>query len=182
MENEGRIYYQSFNTYLGDIWIGFTSKGLARLDFSINKEQFEKELTKNYRQIKEYTGKNSDYVDGIKMYLEKQIKSFDFPLDLKGTEFQRKVWQELLKIPYGEVKSYKDIALAIGSNKGFRAVGMANNRNPVAIVVPCHRVIGANGELVGYGGGIETKIKLLKLEGLNISERDSNGRKLYFVV
>lgn len=91
------------------------------------------------------------------------------------------VWHELLKIPYGEVRSYKDIAIAVGRNKGFRAIGMANNRNPISIVVPCHRVIGSNGELVGYGGGIETKVKLLKLEGLDIIEKERNGNKLYFI-
>lgn len=182
MKNNGKVYYQSFDTYLGPIWIGFTSKGLAKLDFSINKEQFRKELEKKFNQIEEYKGNNIDYIKQINMYLEKQIKDFDLPLDLKGTQFQKHVWEELLKIPYGEVRSYKDVALAVGKDKGFRAVGMANNRNPVAIVIPCHRVIGANRELVGYGGGIEIKVKLLRLEGLNITEREVKGKKLFFVV
>lgn len=82
-----------------------------------------------------------------------------------GTPFQRKVWQELLNIPYGEVRSYKDIARAIGMPKAVRAVGGANNKNPISIIVPCHRVIGSNGALVGYGGGLDKKEYLLKLEG-----------------
>ena len=91
-------------------------------------------------------------------------KSFDLPLKPEGTEFQKKVWNALLDIPYGETRSYKDIAVAIGNPKACRAVGMANNRNPISIIIPCHRVIGANGSLVGYGGGLPIKIELLNLE------------------
>lgn len=89
---------------------------------------------------------------------------FDFPFRLQGTPFQEKVWQALRQIPYGETRSYKDIAEAIGHPKAFRAVGMANNANPIFIAIPCHRVIGANGSLVGYGGGLEMKKALLELE------------------
>lgn len=181
MKNNRKIYYESFQTNLGELYIGFTKDGLAKLDFSISKDQFIKELKKNFDNIVKFQGASSDYSKQINMYLEKKIKSFDLPLDLIGTHFQKQVWQELLKIPYGEVRSYKDIAIAIGRDKGFRAVGMANNRNPVSIVVPCHRVIGSNGELVGYGGGIEAKVKLLKLEGLSIIEKKHNGKKLFFV-
>ena len=91
-------------------------------------------------------------------------KSFDLPLNPRGTVFQQQVWKALYDIPYGETRSYKQIAESIGNPKAVRAVGMANNRNPILIVVPCHRVIGANGKLVGYGAGIEKKEFLLKLE------------------
>lgn len=91
-------------------------------------------------------------------------RSFDFPFRLQGTEFQQKVWAALREIPYGETRSYKDIAVAIGHPKAFRAVGMANNANPIFIAIPCHRVIGANGSLVGYGGGLAMKKALLELE------------------
>ena len=84
---------------------------------------------------------------------------------MRGTAFQKQVWKALLEIPYGETRSYKQIAEAIGNPKAMRAVGMANNRNPLLIVVPCHRVIGANGKMVGYGEGIEMKEFLLRLEG-----------------
>ena len=91
-------------------------------------------------------------------------KTFDFPYRLQGTAFQKKVWAALEKIPYGETRSYKDIAEAVGSPKAFRAVGMANHANPIFIAVPCHRVIGSKGALVGYGGGLEMKKALLELE------------------
>ncbi len=97
-------------------------------------------------------------------YFAGSRKEFDIPLKLYGTEFQIKVWKALEVIPYGETKSYKDIAICIDNPKGCRAVGLANNRNPIPIIIPCHRVIGANGKLVGYGGGIDKKIFLLELE------------------
>lgn len=97
-------------------------------------------------------------------YLHGQRREFDLPLKPQGTPFQRKVWTALQEIPYGQVRSYRDIALASDCPKGFRAVGMANNRNPIPIIIPCHRVIGANGSLVGYAGGLELKQALLALE------------------
>ena len=91
-------------------------------------------------------------------------REFSLPLSLHGTEFQIKDWKALQEIPYGETRSYKQIAERIGSPKAFRAVGMANNKNRIAIIIPCHRVIGADGSLVGYGGGMDKKIWLLELE------------------
>ena len=91
-------------------------------------------------------------------------KVFDLPLKFSGTKFQERVWNALLKIPYGETRTYKDIAAAIGNNKASRAVGMANNKNNIIILIPCHRVIGSNGKLVGYAGGLEMKEYLLNLE------------------
>lgn len=97
-------------------------------------------------------------------YFDKKRKTFDLPLNPKGTEFMLKVYNELLKIPYGETKCYKEIALSINNPNASRAVGMANNKNPIPIIIPCHRVIGKNGKLVGYGGGLEIKKFLLELE------------------
>lgn len=94
-------------------------------------------------------------------------KAFDFPYRLHGTPFQEKVWAALQEIPYGETRSYKDIAKAIGQPNAYRAVGMANHANPIFLVIPCHRVIGANGSLVGYGGGLAVKKALLELEQAN---------------
>lgn len=102
----------------------------------------------------------------LEEYMAGKRREFDLPLKPEGTEFQKKVWNALLAIPYGETRSYKDIAVSIGSPKAFRAVGSANNRNPISIIIPCHRVIGANGSLVGYGGGLPIKIELLNLEGV----------------
>lgn len=114
------------------------------------------------------TGRSNDISDltyaQIDEYLKGNRKSFTFPYKMIGTDFQIKVWQELTKIPYGQTRSYKDIAIAIGNEKACRAVGLANNKNPLFIVVPCHRVIGSNGKLVGYAGGMEMKKKLLEME------------------
>jgi methylated-DNA-[protein]-cysteine S-methyltransferase len=99
-------------------------------------------------------------------YFKKDRQEFDLPLVLHGTDFQVKVWKALQKIPYGQTRSYGELAAMIGNPKACRAVGMANNRNPIAIIVPCHRVIGHDGSLTGYGGGLELKQKLLDLEKL----------------
>lgn len=99
-------------------------------------------------------------------YFAGQRQKFELALDFEGTEFQQKVWQALLSIPFGETRSYKDIAEQIGNVKAVRAVGAANGKNPISIIAPCHRVVGANGKLVGFAGGLENKDILLKIEKL----------------
>ena len=101
-------------------------------------------------------------------YMAGELKVFDLPLAPEGTAFQMKVWAALRNIPYGGTASYKDVAAKIGNPKATRAVGMANNRNPIPIMIPCHRVIGADGSLVGFGGGLELKRKLLRIESRNV--------------
>jgi O-6-methylguanine DNA methyltransferase len=101
----------------------------------------------------------------LRAYFAGQLRRFELPLDLRGTDFQLRVWRELERIPYGETRSYLEIAEAIGAPRAVRAVGAANGANPIPIVVPCHRVIGASGKLVGYGGGLPLKKRLLQLEG-----------------
>jgi methylated-DNA-[protein]-cysteine S-methyltransferase len=105
-----------------------------------------------------------DAVDQLDAYFAGKLTDFDLELDLRGTEFQQGVWKALLTIPYGETRSYGEIAEQIGAPGSARAVGLANGRNPIAIVVPCHRVIGSGGSLTGYGGGLERKRTLLELE------------------
>ena len=100
----------------------------------------------------------------LRLYFAGELQIFDLPLELVGTEFQKKVWAALVTIPYGETRSYTEIAAQIGAPRAVRAVGAANGRNPIPIVVPCHRVIGASGSLVGFGGGLEWKRLLLDLE------------------
>jgi len=100
----------------------------------------------------------------LEEYFDGTRRDFDLPISPVGTDFQMAVWKELLVIPYGETRSYKQIAQNIGKPKSCRAVGMANNRNPISIVIPCHRVVGSDGSLVGYGGGLDMKQKLLDLE------------------
>ena len=100
---------------------------------------------------------------------------FDLPLEPRGTQFQRKIWQALREIPFGQTKSYLDLAKAAGSSRAARAVGAATGRNPLSIVVPCHRVIGADGRLVGFAGGVETKARLLTLEARALERGEENG-------
>ena len=100
-------------------------------------------------------------------YFAGKRQQFNLPLDFAGTEFQHKVWQALLTIPFGETRSYRDIAEQIGNVKAVRAVGAANGKNPISIIAPCHRVVGANGKLVGFAGGLENKDILLKLEKID---------------
>ena len=116
----------------------------------------------------EYILEETELILQCKMQLDEYFrgerKTFDLPLAPKGTDFQKKVWNALQKIPYGETKTYGEIAAAVGNPKGARAVGMANNKNPIGIIIPCHRVVGANGKLVGYAGGMDKKEWLLQLE------------------
>ncbi len=116
------------------------------------------------------TLRNDDpYMFGIfiqlKEYFNHKRKEFDLPLEIIGTDFQKKVWKQLLKIPFGKTISYKELALRLGNLKSIRAAAKANGANPLPIVIPCHRVLGADGNLVGYGSGLDVKEKLLQLEG-----------------
>lgn len=106
----------------------------------------------------------ADVVEQLGAYFAGDLMEFDLPYEMVGTDYQRRVWTALLTIPYGQTRSYGELADQIGSPKASRAVGLANGRNPISIIVPCHRVIGANGNLTGYGGGIERKRALLDLE------------------
>lgn len=104
-------------------------------------------------------------------YLAGERRDFDLPLHPRGTPFQRRVWQALGDIPYGQTRTYAQIARAVDSPRGFRAVGMANHRNPIPILIPCHRVVGSGGALTGYAGGLELKKALLALEGADFTEK-----------
>ena len=108
----------------------------------------------------------------LERYFAGRLTRFTVPLTLRGSDFERRVWEALRQIPYGETRSYGDIAKAVGDPGAARAVGIANNHNPVAVIVPCHRVIGADGKLVGYGGGLPRKRHLLSLEARVTIERD----------
>lgn len=146
----------TYSTNIGNIEIVEENNYIIGITFNTESEWEKKEtkLIKNtYIQI-------SEYLSG-----KRQI--FDVPIQTKGTEFQNKVWAELRQIPYGETRTYKQIAENIGNPKACRAVGMANHNNPIAIIIPCHRVIGANHKLVGYAGGLEIKHELLKIESFS---------------
>ena len=144
-----------FNSKIGKLYIEEKNNRIIRLSFfKIQGEVKESEL------IKETCHQLSEYFEGTRKY-------FDLPINPQGTIFQKKVWKELSKIPYGQTRSYKDIAHAIGNPKAYRAVGMANNKNPITIIIPCHRVIGKNGDLTGYAGGLNLKKQLLDNENKN---------------
>ncbi len=161
-----KIYISKLESPFGIIYLASSDDGLVQIGLS-TEEKFLVELNKKYpkSQIEENDAKNEMALQQLKDYFSGERNEFSVPIRLAGTEFQKKVWNELLKIPYGQTISYGEIARNIGNPKAVRAVGLANNRNPVSIIVPCHRVIGANGKLVGYGGGLDMKENLLRLEG-----------------
>ena len=130
----------------------------------INKKSDLKELTSTIK-VSPADPRVVDVFSQLKEYFNRERKNFDLPLDIVGTDFQKKVWKELLKIPYGETITYNLLAINLGNNKVIRAAAGANGANPLPILIPCHRVIGSDGTLVGYGGGLEIKQKLLELEG-----------------
>lgn len=156
-------FYNTGIKELGILGIGATEDKITDLFFEYEIENIKK--SSNYI-IKETT-LIKKAASQLFEYLNEKRRDFNLPLLKEGTDFQISVWNELLKIPYGETRSYKDIAIAINNEKAVRAVGMANNRNKIPIFIPCHRVIGSNKKLVGYGGGLEIKEFLLNLEKRN---------------
>jgi methylated-DNA-[protein]-cysteine S-methyltransferase len=121
----------------------------------------------------------------LEEYFSGKRRKFEIALDLRGTEFRKRCWNELLRIPYGETRSYAQIAQAVGNPRGFRAVGQANHYNPIAIIVPCHRVLASGCYLGGYGGGLPVKALLLRLEGASFHEGTvaaESNRQLAFSV
>jgi O-6-methylguanine DNA methyltransferase len=154
------LYYHYWQSPVGPLTLVASERGLVALEFGRNLRQQDKGniYVQSAERLRPFRTQLEEYFAGRR-------RDFTFTLDLRGTEFQKRCWRELLRIPYGQTRSYADIAHAVGRPRAFRAVGMANNRNPVAIVVPCHRVIASDGSLCGYGGGLPLKEKLLRLEG-----------------
>ena len=156
------IDYKRIETPLGYIRIEADRKGISGIYFCGEEETKTKEDGRIRGQ--EESSVILEAERQLREYMEGRRKKFELPLSIEGTEFQKKVWQELCRIPYGETRTYGQIAALVGNPKAGRAVGMANHKNPISIVVPCHRVIGANQKLVGYGGGLDKKKALLELE------------------
>ena len=161
-----KIYISQYDSPLGRIFLASSDEGLVQVGLS-TREKFSSEISRKHpsAELIKDDRKNQSVISQLDEYFQGKRKDFSLPILFDGTLFQKKVWQALTKIPYGQTVTYKDIAVKIGNPKAVRAVGNANNRNPLGIVVPCHRVIGTNGKLVGYGGGLDMKEKLLKLEG-----------------
>ena len=154
------LFYFRTPSPVGPLFLAASTKGLVRLEFEARVQKLNPVAT----PLRESKPALAPYVRELNDYFAGERREFSLPLDLRGTEFQLACWRALLKIPYGETRSYRDIAQAIGHPQAYRAVGMSNNRNPIAIVVPCHRVIASSGSLCGYGGGLDIKRKLLELE------------------
>ena len=149
-------YCWQYELPVGQVTIAETREAISHLVYN-GETRLSGYEAKETTLIKETAKQLNEYFSGKR-------RSFDLPLCLSGTPFQKSVWTALQTIPYGETRSYGQIAMQIGNPKAARAVGMANNRNPVSVIVPCHRVIGADGSLTGYGGGLHIKRCLLELE------------------
>ena len=165
----GKVYYSRFDSPFGHVFVASTSKGVCLVSFSritetkflsLLRKRFQKDIMRNDKVLANVKKGLLDYFNGCPV-------RFKVPLDLSiGTQFQRKVWRKVREIPYGELRSYKWVARSIGSAYASRAVGNAVGRNPVAPIVPCHRVICSDGSLGGYTSGIAIKKRLLNLEGV----------------
>jgi O-6-methylguanine DNA methyltransferase len=161
------VHIARSNSPIGRFRVATTEIGLAYLELPHSSGRGMRAFLETQipeRKCVDDVGPNKAAIEQVFEYLASERTHFDIPLDLRGTPFQRAVWDVLLKIPYGESRSYADVARAIGRPTAQRAVGSANNANPVSLVVPCHRVIAADGSLGGYGGGQELKARLLAME------------------
>jgi methylated-DNA-[protein]-cysteine S-methyltransferase len=170
MATQSRLFVNEMDSPLGTLTIVATDRGVCHIYFGelntctvalkarLRKQGITGEFVQCEDTLKTVCEQLQNYFNGERV-------DFDVPLDLAGTPFQQKVWGALKEIQYGETRSYKQIAESIGAPKAVRAIGGANNQNPVPIIVPCHRVIGSNGAMVGYGGGLDKKELLLSLEG-----------------
>jgi methylated-DNA-[protein]-cysteine S-methyltransferase len=157
-------HYTRTDSPAGPLLLVASAKGLVRLEFETRVQKFDVKKV----SLQESREVLAPCLRELKEYFLGKRRVFSVPLDLRGTDFQLQCWRTLLDIPYGETRTYADIARTIGHPNAFRAVGMANNRNPIAIIVPCHRVIASDGSLCGYGGGLDLKRKLLELEGVTL--------------
>jgi methylated-DNA-[protein]-cysteine S-methyltransferase len=162
------INIQCFSTSYGELIIGEFNDRLCLCDWRYRKmrdaidNRIKRGLSAEYRES------NSPVIEQTKSqltdYFNQNLQEFNLPLLFVGTEFQKQVWEELVKIPYGQTRAYLQLSKLLGNEKAIRAVASANGANAISIIVPCHRIIGSNGELVGYAGGISAKNKLLRLE------------------
>ncbi|HZU86958.1 MAG TPA: methylated-DNA--[protein]-cysteine S-methyltransferase [Anaerolineaceae bacterium] len=168
-------FLTTMNTPLGELLLGATNQGVCLVEFSGQAERVQLEQVMLEKRDLVLTTGSSQYLEDVqaelKAYFAGKLRGFNVPLDAGGSEFQRRVWAALVHIPYGETRSYNDLALQLGQPGGSRAVGTANGSNPIAIVVPCHRVITTSGKLGGYGGGLWRKEWLLNFEGRQAGTR-----------
>lgn len=163
-----KIYTHSYNTSIGELILGSYGQQLCLLDFKYRKmrDTIDGRLKRTLNA--EFLAEDNSVLQKVRTQLDEyflgQRKTFDIPLLTVGTDFQKSVWQALMQIPYGTTSSYLKLAQTINNEKAVRAVANANGANAIAIIIPCHRIIGTNGQLVGYGGGLPAKQRLLTLE------------------
>ncbi|WP_139491758.1 methylated-DNA--[protein]-cysteine S-methyltransferase [Brevibacillus dissolubilis] len=165
------IGYTTMESPIGPLLLASTDQGLCAIEFGPEESSLMtlERLCRKWQldaNIEWNDELNQEVKQQLEEYFRGERKEFEIRYDLYGTPFQKAVWTELTRIPYGETRSYKDIALGIGAAKAVRAIGGANHNNPIPIIIPCHRVIGSNGALVGYGGGLSIKETLLQIEGI----------------
>jgi methylated-DNA-[protein]-cysteine S-methyltransferase len=164
------LAYREIDSPIGPLVLVASPYGLCKVEFGTfeaNREQREGWARRWYGEfelVEDTDGQLEPVAEQLAQYFRRERERFEGEMDLRGTDFQKRVWLALQTIPYGETASYKHIAETIGSPKAVRAVGGANNQNPIPVIIPCHRIIGASGDLVGYGGGLPTKVHLLDLE------------------
>ncbi|MGL1930909.1 MAG: methylated-DNA--[protein]-cysteine S-methyltransferase [Desulfotalea sp.] len=158
------LYYTTFKTMFCDIILVGDSDGIQQLHLDTGEGKRQFSINQDWQRDDTMFAKAKEQ---IKSYCRGELKQFSIPIKLQGTEFQKKVWRALCEIPSGETRTYGEIAKYIGSKNGGRAVGNANSKNPIPLLVPCHRVIGANGKLTGFAHGLTIKRKLLAFEKIN---------------
>jgi methylated-DNA-[protein]-cysteine S-methyltransferase len=163
-EKTGEVYYTRFESPVGPLLLAGDSNALRWVSFVCSKRSVPPQTG-----WKQNRAAFAEVIRQLQAYFRGDLKEFDLPLAMEGTEFQLRVWNALRAIPYGETISYAQLAERIGNPKAVRAVGLANGSNPIPIIVPCHRVIGSDGSLTGFGGGLSTKKKLLELENKQLS-------------
>jgi methylated-DNA-[protein]-cysteine S-methyltransferase len=157
------MFTETMNTPIGTLLIQASARGITHVDF-IDTETPENQPNALTTACKQQ----------LQAYFDGKRKTFDLPLDQQGTSFQKSIWKKLTEIPFGQAVSYRDIADMVNNRKAVRAVGAANGKNPIAIIVPCHRVIGADRTLTGYAGGLQRKAWLLKHEGIGFRSKQED--------
>lgn len=153
-----QLYSCIYDSPVGALTLVASERGLVALEFGKRKHA---DCADDPKRLAPYRKQLDEYFAGKR-------QEFTLPLDIRGTDFQKRCWEQLLRIPYGQTRSYRQIAEAVGNRNAVRAVGLANGQNPIAIIVPCHRVIASDGTLCGYGGGLDIKEELLRLEGARL--------------
>ena len=170
------LLLKRYNSPLGAYTLASSRRGIVCISSEVETEAMIVKWERNGVLIQQGNGYNNIATDELDDYFKGKLRQFTVKLDLRGTAFQCDVWRALCHVPYGDTCSYQQVALDVGRPNSARPTGQAIGHNPIAIIVPCHRVIGSDGSLTGYGGGLEKKIALLRLEGIRLHENSVPSR------